>query len=182
MTYSFTPSVSSKSCQARVSYIRTHFKNMHETAMAVKGMQLSKAFDYLTAVLDHKRCIPFLRFNGSIGRTGQAKEWKTDRGRWPAKSVKFLQTLLQNAKANAVAKGLDTEALVIQHVQVNQAPQLRRRTYRAHGRITPFKCSPCHVEVVLEEKGAVVAKEKVESKGPLSTVQLKRALASRRRA
>lgn len=176
MTYSFTPAVSSKSCQARVSYIRTHFKNMHETAMAVKGMKLEKAFEYLTAVIDHKRCVPFRRFNGSIGRTGQGKEWKTDRGRWPEKSVKFLQTLLENAKSNAVAKGLDTEALVIQHVQVNQAPQLRRRTYRAHGRITPFKCSPCHVEVVLCEEAKAVAREKTETKRPLSSMQMKRLL------
>ena len=32
-------------------------------------------------------------------------------------------------------KGLDTDALQITHIQVNQAQKQRRRTYRAHGRI-----------------------------------------------
>ena len=32
-------------------------------------------------------------------------------------------------------KGLDTDSMVITHIQVNQAMKQRRRTYRAHGRI-----------------------------------------------
>ena len=34
-----------------------------------------------------------------------------------------------------VCQGLDTDHLVIEHIQVNRAPKMRRRTYRAHGRI-----------------------------------------------
>lgn len=169
MTYSFTPQNMSKSCQAKASYLRTHFKNMHETAMAVKGMKIDKALQYLTEVVGHTRCIPFLRFNGSMGRTGQAKEFGTDKGRWPVKSIKFLEQLLLNAKANAVAKGLDTQACVVKHVQVNQAPKIRRRTYRAHGRITPYMSSPCHVEVVLCEQQQDVPREKSAFKSAKKT-------------
>jgi large subunit ribosomal protein L17e len=43
--------------------------------------------------------------------------------------------LLKNAESNAELKGLDVDHLVIDHMQVNQAPKTRRRTYRAHGRI-----------------------------------------------
>ena len=32
-------------------------------------------------------------------------------------------------------KGLDVDSLVVEHIQVNAAPKMRRRTYRAHGRI-----------------------------------------------
>ncbi len=32
-------------------------------------------------------------------------------------------------------KGLETENLYIEHIQVNKAQKQRRRTYRAHGRI-----------------------------------------------
>ena len=32
-------------------------------------------------------------------------------------------------------------------VQVNRAAKMRRRTYRAHGRINPYMSSPCHIEV-----------------------------------
>lgn len=35
---------------------------------------------------------------------------------------------------------------------------MRRRTYRAHGRINPYMSSPCHIEVVLSEKELVVTK------------------------
>lgn len=43
--------------------------------------------------------------------------------------------LLKNAESNADNKGLDADRLVIEHIQVNRAPKMRRRTYRAHGRI-----------------------------------------------
>ena len=36
---------------------------------------------------------------------------------------------------------------------------MRRRTYRAHGRINPYMSSPCHIEVVLVEKEQVCAEE-----------------------
>lgn len=32
-------------------------------------------------------------------------------------------------------KGMDLAKVVITHVNCNQAPKMRRRTYRAHGRI-----------------------------------------------
>ena len=37
----------------------------------------------------------------------------------------------------------------VHHVvlQVNRAAKMRRRTYRAHGRINPYMSSPCHIEV-----------------------------------
>lgn len=60
------------------------------------------------------------------------------RARWPVKSAEFLLSLLKNAEANADTKGLDTANLIVKHIQVNQAPKQRRRTYRAHGRINPY--------------------------------------------
>ena len=65
----------------------------------------------------------------------QCKQWGVCQGRWPKKSAEFLLQLLKNAESNAEFKGLDTDHLVIDHVQVNAAPKMRRRTYRAHGRI-----------------------------------------------
>lgn len=42
----------------------------------------------------------------------------------------------------------------------NQAPKMRRRTYRAHGRINAYMSSPAHVELIAEEKAEEIAKEK----------------------
>lgn len=67
------------------------------------------------------------------GTTG--KQFGVTRARWPVKSAEFLLGLLKNAESNADAKGLDTGNLVVKHIQVNQAPKQRRRTYRAHGRV-----------------------------------------------
>lgn len=63
------------------------------------------------------------------------KQFGVSRARWPAKSAEFLHGLLKNAEANADTKGLDTGNLIVKHIQVNQAPKQRRRTYRAHGRV-----------------------------------------------
>ena len=69
------------------------------------------------------------------------KQFGVSRARWPVKSAEFLLGLLKNAEANADTKGLDTGNLIVKHIQVNQAPKQRRRTYRAHGRVR-FYCIP----------------------------------------
>ncbi|KAG2176119.1 hypothetical protein INT43_005352 [Umbelopsis isabellina] len=157
--YAATPSNPSKSSLSRGSYLRVHFKNTHEVAAAITGMKLSKAFTYLGDVQEHKQAIPFRRFNGGVGRTAQAKPFKTTQARWPVKSVKFVLDLLKNAESNAEAKGLSVEDLHVANIVVNQAPKQRRRTYRAHGRINPYLSHPCHIEVILSEKGESVQKE-----------------------
>merc|ERR1712166_1107980 len=93
-----------------------------------------------------------------IGRTPQAKAFKMSQGRWPIKSAKILIDLLKNAESNAEFKNLDTDNLVIKHIQVNCAQQGRRRTYRAHGRMGPYMSNPSHVEMILEEKDEAVEK------------------------
>jgi large subunit ribosomal protein L17e len=47
---------------------------------------------------------------------------------------------------------------VVKHIQVNQAPKQRRRTYRAHGRIDAYMASPCHIEIIVIESDEEVAK------------------------
>ncbi|CAL9101362.1 unnamed protein product [Musa acuminata var. zebrina] len=140
--------------------LRVHFKNTRETAHALRKLPLSKAKRYLEDVIAHKQAIPFRRFCGGVGRTAQAKSRHPNgQGRWPAKSAGFILDLLKNAESNAEVKGLDVDALYISHIQVNQAPKQRRRTYRAHGRINPYMSSPCHIELILSEKEESVKKE-----------------------
>ena len=101
--YAKEPENPTKSCKARGSDLRVHFKNSRETAMAIKKMDLQKAKSYLESVLEGKRCIVFRRFCGGVGRTNQAKVEgsKNGQGRWPKKSVEFLLGLLKNAESNA---------------------------------------------------------------------------------
>ncbi|KAL7619168.1 hypothetical protein Lser_V15G01119 [Lactuca serriola] len=148
--YSKEPDNPTKSCKARGSDLRCHFKNTRETAHAIRKLPLIKAKRYLEDVLVHKQAIPFTRAKNRHSN-GQ--------GRWPAKSAKFILDLLKNAESNAEVKGLDVDSLHISHIQVNQAQKQRRRTYRAHGRINPYMSSPCHIELTLSEKEEAVKKE-----------------------
>merc|ERR1711918_332321 len=142
-----------------------------------KGMGLKSAQAYLEDVVEKKQCIPFRAFIGGIGRTAQAKAFKMSQGRWPVKSCKILLDLLRNAESNAEFKNLDTDNLVIKHVQVNAAQQGRRRTYRAHGHIGPYMNCPAHVEMILEEKDESVEKPAEDVKPKKFT---KKQLAKRR--
>jgi len=154
--YSQEPLQADKAVKARGSYLRVHFKNTRETCQAIKGLSLKRAKVYLQDVINHKDCIPFRRFADDAGRCAQAKRHGATQGRWPEKSCRFVLDLLQNAEASAEQQGLDLEQLVVSHIQANQAPKLRRRTYRAHGRINAYMSSPSHLEVILSVKPEIV--------------------------
>merc|ERR1712115_737669 len=133
-------------------------KNTRETAQAIKHVHLKRAMRYLKNVMGKKEIVPFRRFSGCAGRKAQSKQFKCTQGRWPKKSAEFLLQLLKNAESNAEFKGLDTDHLVIESIQVNAAPKMRRRTYRAHGRINPYMSSPSHIEITLVEKEQAFAR------------------------
>merc|ERR1712215_220646 len=173
--YSLNPENPSKSAMARGSHLRVHFKNTRETAHTIKHMHLRRAVSYLKNVINKKECVPFRRYKGDVGRCAQAKHFKTTQGRWPKKSAEFLLQMLKNAESNAEYKGLEADNLHIDHIQVNRAPKMRRRTYRAHGRINPYMSSPCHVEMILVEKEQAIAKpDGAEEKKKVSQKKLKR--------
>merc|ERR1739838_180816 len=115
-------------------------------------------------------------FMGGVGRHAQANVHGTAQGRWPLKSAEFLLHLLKNAESNAEYKGLDADHLVVDHIRVNRAPKMRRRTYRAHGRINPYMSSPCHIELTLVEKEQAFSKASAEEpeKKKVSQKKLKR--------
>eukprot|EP00043_Microstomoeca_roanoka_P020649 m.253586 g.253586 ORF g.253586 m.253586 type:complete len:176 (+) comp17229_c0_seq1:115-642(+) len=143
--------------KTRGSYLRVHFKNTRETVAAIQGMSLPRAVRYLENVKNHQEIVPFKRFrNGGIGRKALCKNVKWSQGRFPTKSCNFVLDLLKNAESNAEMKGLEIKDLYIKHAQVNRAPHMRRRTYRAHGRINPYKSSPCHIEMILIKKQETV--------------------------
>ncbi|KAK1346661.1 hypothetical protein QTO34_000521 [Cnephaeus nilssonii] len=84
--------------------------------------------------------------------------------------------MLTNAESNAELKGLDVDSLVIKRIQVNKAPKMLHRTYRAHGRINSYMSSPCHMEMLLTEEEQIVPKpdEEVAQKEKISQIKLKK--------
>jgi large subunit ribosomal protein L17e len=145
--------------KCKVNDLRAHFKNTYETARACRGMALLRAINYMERVAEHKEVIPFRRFTGGPGRHAMCKNVNHHNGRFPAKSVKHVLALLTNLKSNAEAKGLDIEKCQISHVATQRAVSGRRRTFRAHGRISPYLSSNCHIEFHVVEKSAVVSRQ-----------------------
>lgn len=129
-----------------------------EAANSIKGLNLRRAQQFLKNVLAKKEIVPFRKFTGCVGRKAQTKQHKHSQGRWPEKSARYLLDLLENAESNADVKGLDVDTLVVSHIQVNAAPNLRRRTYRAHGRINPYMTCPSHIELYLAPKVEIIKK------------------------
>lgn len=158
--YSKEPENPAKSCKARGTDLRVHYKNTRETVMALRGMSLKKAQRYLGQVLEHTAAIPFRRHTGGIGRAAQAKMYNTTQVRWPKKSCEVVLGMLKNLQSNAETQGLKTSALKLTHLQVQRAQKQRRRTYRAHGRINPYMATPCHIELIATEKEKPVRKPK----------------------
>merc|ERR1712029_970164 len=146
--YAATHIDSAKSARARGSYLRVSYKNTRETAQAINGWKLERAVSFLENVKEHREAVPMRRYAGSTGRTAQGKQFGVSKARWPVKSAEF----------NADTKGLDTSNLIVKHIQVNQSPKQRRRTYRAHGRINPYMSNPSHIELILTEGEEVVQK------------------------
>ena len=68
---------------------------------------------------------------------------------------------------------------MVKHIQVNQAPKMRRRTYRAHGRINPYQSSPCHVELVLAP-GKVQVEKAADAEKAVVTLSKRRQAAKQR--
>ena len=154
--YSRAPAEPTKSAAAKVKDLRAHFKNTYNVITSVKSMRIKKAIKYLERVMEHKSIVGFTKFYAQ--RHAQCKDQGTNTGRWPEKSVKAIRELLLNLQANCETKGLDTDKCVISHAVCQRAQQGRRRTYRAHGRVTPYLSSNCHVEFHATEKNHGVAK------------------------
>ena len=105
---------------------------------------------YLREVIALKRPVPFRRFHGKVAHRRQLQGWPA--GRYPVKAAKAILKVLENAKANAEYKGLDTSRLVIIHAAAQQGPKIKRYVPRAFGRAAPFFEQLTHVEIVVEER------------------------------
>ena len=150
-----------KAAKASISHLRVHYKHCREIAQAIKGRKIESATKYLENVLQYKEAIPFTKYNGSTGRHAQGKQLKAagDQCGWPQKATKSFIDLLKNLSSNAKSKSLEIENMTITHTNCNQAPKMRRRTYRAHGRVNAYMSSPAHIQIIAEEDDQEIAKE-----------------------
>ena len=133
---SLDPENPTKSCKSRGSNDCVYFKNTGESAQAIKGKHIQKATKCLKDVILQKQCVPLPHCDGGVGWYAQAKQWVWTQSVAQNTALNFYCTCLKIQRVIAELKGLNVESLVTEHVQVNKAPKIWCRAYRAQGGLT----------------------------------------------
>ena len=123
-------------------------KHAREVAVAIKGLSLEKARDYLQAVVTKDRAIAFRRFKNQVGHKADPGMMS---GRYPQKTAKEFIKVLDNLESNAEYKGMDLDRLKIVNATVHKGVIVKRFIPRAMGRATPKNNVMTHVELVAQE-------------------------------
>jgi large subunit ribosomal protein L22 len=128
-----------------------HMSHKHSKAIAreIKGKTASEAVEYLEAVIEGERSVPFRSHNTGVGHRSDIDGW--DAGRYPEKASKAFLDLLENAVNNADHQGFDGETMRIAHVAAHKVGESPGRKPRAFGRASAWNTPQVDVELVLEE-------------------------------
>jgi len=146
--YAFQNFDSTKHVRAAIREKTISHKHAREIAVAIKGLSLEKARDYLLSVVALKRSIPFRRYKNQVGHRSDPG---TMSGRYPQKAATEILKLLDNLESNAEYKGIDLDRLKIINATVHKGRLMKRFTPRAMGRATPKNNAFTHVELVAQE-------------------------------
>ena len=123
-------------------------KHAREVAVSIKGLSIEKARDYLIAVIEKKRAVPFKRYKNQVGHRPDPGVMS---GRYPQKTAKEFIKILDNLETNAEFKGMDLDRLKIINATVHKGVTVKRFIPRAMGRATPKNNVLTHVELVAME-------------------------------
>ena len=125
-------------------------KHSKAIARAIKGMTVADAEEYLEAVVNEERSVPFKQHNTGVGHRSDIDGW--DAGRYPEKASKDFLKLIENVRNNADEQGFEGESMTIKHVAAHKVGERQGRKPRAFGRADPWNTTLCDVELVIEEE------------------------------
>jgi len=125
-------------------------KHSKAIARQIKGETVADAEEYLQAVIDEERSVPFKQHNSGVGHRSDIDGW--DAGRYPEKASEDFLKLIENARNNANEQGFDGEAMTIKHVAAHKVGERQGRKPRAFGRADPWNTTLCDVELIIEEE------------------------------
>ena len=146
--FSFQNFDNTKHVRAAIREKPISHKHAREIALAIKGLSIEKARDYLLDVTNLKRSIPFKRYKNQVGHKSDPG---TMSGRYPQKAATEILRLLDNLESNAEYKGMDMDRLKIINATVHKGRLLKRFIPRAMGRSSPKNNALIHVEIVAQE-------------------------------
>jgi large subunit ribosomal protein L22 len=124
-------------------------KHSKAIAREIKGRTVADAIEYLEAVQEGERSVPFRQHNSGVGHRKDIDGW--DAGRFPEKVSGEFVTLLENAVNNADQQGFDGESMVIEHVAAHKVGESQGRKPRAMGRASAWNTDEVDVELVVRE-------------------------------
>ena len=146
--YAFQNYDSTKHVRASMREKDISHKHAREIAVAIKGLSIDKARDYLQSVMALKRAIPFGRYKEQVGHRSDPGVMS---GRYPQKAATEFVKLLDNLESNAEYKGMDLDRLKIVNATVHKGVTIKRFIQRAMGRATAKNNVMTHVEIVAQE-------------------------------
>ena len=123
-------------------------KHSKAIAREIKGKTAAEAEEYLQAVIDGDRSVPFKSHNSGVGHRSDIDGW--DAGRCPEKASEAFLDLITNAVNNADNQGFDGEEMVIDHVAAHKIGESQGRKPRAMGRASAWNTPQVDVELILK--------------------------------
>jgi large subunit ribosomal protein L22 len=125
-------------------------KHSREIAVAIKGLSIEKAREYLENVVAKKIAVPYRRYHNEVAHRTNIRDGFSA-GRYPQKAAREFLRLLDNLESNAEYKGMDLDRLRIISAVVHKGTKLKRFQPRAMGRSSPKYDTLVHVELVAQE-------------------------------
>jgi large subunit ribosomal protein L22 len=125
-------------------------KHAREIALAMKGMSIEKAREFLENVIAKRIAVPYRRHNNEVAHRSNIRDGFFS-GRFPKKAAGEFLRLLDNLESNGEYKGMDLDRLKIISAVVHKGTRLERFTPRAMGRSSPKIDTLVHVELVAQE-------------------------------
>ena len=146
--YAFQDFDSSRHIRTSIRECDISHKHAREVAKAISGLSLEKARDYLIAVPNKERAVPFGRYKRQVGHRPDPGVMA---GRYPEKTAREFIKALDSLEANAGDTGFDVDRLKIINATAHKGIVIKRIIPRARGTATPNNNVRTHIELVATE-------------------------------
>lgn len=149
-SYAFQNFDKARHVRASVREKSISHKHSREIALAIKGMSIEKAREFLENVVSKKIAVPYRRYHNEVAHRSNIRDGFSA-GRYPQKAAKEFLRLIDNLESNAEYKGMDLDRLRIISAVTHKGTKLKRFQPRAMGRSSPKFDTLVHVELVAQE-------------------------------
>jgi large subunit ribosomal protein L22 len=149
-SYSFTNFDKTKHVRSALREKDISHKHAREVALAIRGMSIEKAREFLENVIAKQIAVPYRRYNNEVAHRSNIADGFFA-GRFPKKTAREFLKLLDNLESNGEYKGMDLDRLKIVSAVTHKGTKLERFTPRAMGRSSPKIDTLVHVELVAQE-------------------------------